>query len=403
MRIDLRFQRFQFRVARQYAGFHYPRFRVAGGLHRDHHIIKSDGQKIEQQAGAENQGNFRAKALAQASEHGRLGQPVRQTLSGERPDDAGDQRGHDVRAQQAAQAVFFRQIPPAGIPGGKTNECVENAQRYGEHQRVANGDVVRDGQQVGQQQRDEDPHQQVNEQASEFGENRMHGWLVLHDHAAENGDAFDYQFLLLSRIPRRKLARFVGVAAENADAVHRDQPVFRNFDFATAHHGDGFDHRSFTGQDVRFAQVDLISPAERDQFAAAKVLSGNPLVEAAENGHVIQLGIFVAGAAPRVDVIHPLRIAAAIRAGATPAHRLVDHRDADADHRQGPDALKSEMADAEVAEQQQNAPAQHDETPQAASAASAATRQGHDAAGDEHRRPKIIEDPVGGQDALLIE
>ncbi len=86
-----------------------------------------------------------------------------------------------------------------------------------------------------------------------------------------------------------------------------------------------------------------------------------------------------------------------------PVDRLVNHGDADANDSQGPNGLEAEVADAQIAQQQQDAPAQHDETPEALPASSAAAGEGDDAAGDEHGGPEIIEDAVSVEDALLVE
>ena len=178
--------------------------------------------------------------------------------------------------------------------------------------------------------------------------------------------------------------------------------MFRNLDFTAAHNRHGFNHRG-VGFHVGFSQVDLEAAAERDQLSAAKSLRGAAFVEATKNRDVVQVGVVGTGAAPRVDVIHPLRTSGAVSATAAPAHRLINHQDAHADDRQGPNAVEPEVADAEIAQQKQRAPGEQNESPQPAHASAATAHQRHDASGDQHGRPEIIEHAVGGENALLVE
>jgi len=56
MRIDLRLERFQFRVSRQNAGLQHASLRGAGFLDFEDHIIGSNSQRIEQEPAANSSG-----------------------------------------------------------------------------------------------------------------------------------------------------------------------------------------------------------------------------------------------------------------------------------------------------------------------------------------------------------
>ena len=101
-----------------------------------------------------------------------------------------------MSGEKTRQSQFLRRISPAGVPGRKTNKSIKKAQRQGQNQRVADTDVVRNGEEVREEQTEKKPNHQIKRQPPEIDENRMHVALVFHDHAAQNGHAFHDQSLL---------------------------------------------------------------------------------------------------------------------------------------------------------------------------------------------------------------
>src|SRR5271156_2161476 len=229
----------------------------------------------------------------------------------------------------------------------------------------------------------------------------MHGReLVLDDDATEHAGTFHDQFFLRAGDGGRLLIGFVHKCAEQADALHGNQPRVRNFDFAATHKGHGFDGGGIALH-IRLAQINLKAAHDGQDAAAFEFLAGNPALEPAENCHTSKSGIGGTGAAPAIEKLRPLRpgaVGTEARAGGLP-----DHQHANADDDQRPDGIEMDVCDAKIFEQQDHADREQGDAPDAATTAAAAINQHGGPGADEDHRPEIAEDVIGVDDALLIE
>src|SRR5271154_233297 len=200
---------------------------------------------------------------------------------------------------------------------------------------------------MGQQPGDGNPGEEVNGDAAQLAEYGMHDReLVLDDDATEQAGAFHDQPLLGAGDAGRVLIGFVHERAEQADALHGNQPVVGNFDFAATHEGHGFDGGRITFH-VRLAQVNLKAAHDGEDAAAFEFLAGDAAFEAAENRDAIEIGVRGTGAAPAIENLRPRRFGSAVGTG-TRAGGLPDHQDADADDDEGPDGVKADVRNAQV-------------------------------------------------------
>ena len=129
MRIDLRFQRAQFCIAREDLRFKSALLGALRSLDGDQHVEKPDRQEIEQHSQSENErgdlGNFRL----QRGEIIQAGESRAERARQEHPEATGDDRGDSVRHDQRRDARSLQRISAARVPSGEAHESVEQAQR----------------------------------------------------------------------------------------------------------------------------------------------------------------------------------------------------------------------------------------------------------------------------------
>src|SRR5580700_10171707 len=205
---------------------------------------------------------------------------------------------------QAAEAVFLERIAATGVPGGKAQERVENAERHGQGQRFDVAYLMENGKQIGQQPRNGNPGKEVNYEAPEIAEDWVHFRAsVLDDDAAHDGGSLYDQLFSWRAWWRWTLIGFVNISAHEADAFHRNIPGVRHFDLAAAHKRNGLNGRR-VAFDVGLPEVNLKATANGQYLSAFEVLGGSAALKAAENGHVIE---FRTGSvrAPGTQIVPP--------------------------------------------------------------------------------------------------
>src|SRR5579871_4690734 len=106
--------------------------------------------------------------------------------------------------------------------------------------------------------------------------------LVLYLDSAKHRHALDHERLCwLSRVGL-EMTRLVGIPAKNSHAVHRNKPVFRNDDFASAEKCVGLDHGS-VALHVRMAEINLVTAKHGEQPSALEVLGVDVALCASKN------------------------------------------------------------------------------------------------------------------------
>jgi hypothetical protein len=67
-----------------------------------------------------------------------------------------------MRGHQSSETVLFERIAATGVPRGKAQERVENAERHGQSQRFDVANLMENGEEIGQQSGNGNPSKEVN-------------------------------------------------------------------------------------------------------------------------------------------------------------------------------------------------------------------------------------------------
>jgi hypothetical protein len=161
MRIHLRLQGAEFRVARKYARFHCACFRLLGGLDREENVVKADGKKIENHARAKKNGDCSRQPAREPLEEGHFCEDVGEKLRAQNPKATRHQRGRHMNFQEFPNGRTAGGDGAAGIPCREADESVKEAKREGHGNCLAPGHSSRGGHEISQQRREGDPCEEV--------------------------------------------------------------------------------------------------------------------------------------------------------------------------------------------------------------------------------------------------
>src|SRR5215469_2190234 len=87
-----------------------------------------------------------------------------------------------------------------------------------------------------------------------------------------------------------KMSCLILIRAKNPDALHDDQPVFRNNNLTSAEKRIGLDH-GFAALDIRMPEIDLVASENRNHARALKVFGIDMPFPASKNVEAVQPGM----------------------------------------------------------------------------------------------------------------
>ena len=173
MRIELRAQRAQFRVARHDFELQLPPLGLPGEFEREQQVMHRQRQQKQQHARGEQQRLVARVLLGSGSDGGdgaEQGQPgARQPIH----ETAGDHRRHRGGRKHTRRAARRQRRGMADVPRGETHERVDKADRQEQHQRGQPRHVL-SRQDRGEQHRHDDPGGEIRRQPFHARENRVH-------------------------------------------------------------------------------------------------------------------------------------------------------------------------------------------------------------------------------------
>jgi hypothetical protein len=144
------------------------------GFDREENVVKADGKKIENHARAEKNGDRSRQPAREPWIYGRPGEDVSEKFRAQNPKATCHQRGRHVNFQELSDGHTAGGEGAAGIPGGEANESVKEAKREGHGDGLAPAQSSRGGHEIGQQCREGNPGEEVERQAAQAAEDRVH-------------------------------------------------------------------------------------------------------------------------------------------------------------------------------------------------------------------------------------
>ncbi len=174
MRIDLRLQRFQFRIARKNGCFQHLFLRGARSLDRNQYVKKSDDDQIEQDAADHDNSKVRIVAGVEPTKFHRSRQRPRVPFADLRPSQTENQRAGQMGYEEPRDAGASQRSRAARIPSEQRSERKQHRHRPEQHDRFERGQATRNANQKNQQARQRHPHSKVGAQVRLSRQNRVH-------------------------------------------------------------------------------------------------------------------------------------------------------------------------------------------------------------------------------------
>src|SRR6185312_11463152 len=286
MRIHLRLERPQLGVAGQHSGLRFALLRLARRLLCQQHIEQSDCEQIQQHSDGEQQANVSCHFFIETAELGKARESACQGFGHQHPEETDDDRCQQMRKQKTGKTGLLDGNAAAGVPGGKTNEGVEQAQREEKCRCLKFVDAALIGDDVEEQLSDYEPCNQIKGQAPRMSQNGVHGLPALDLNTAEDSGSPHVQRLHRS-VRTRRMTSFVNISAEDADSFHQHTPAFGHDQFTTAKYGRSIDD-GFIGFHVGTGNVDLESAKDGHYVATLKIFSFDLALDSSEDAHRVQ-------------------------------------------------------------------------------------------------------------------
>ena len=191
MRIHLRLEGFQFRVAGQHARLNLALLSLPRGLDGQEHVVQAHGKQVNHHAACKQERVIGRKALLDPAEHFEACERASHPARDEDPDAADDNRRCQVRQSQPRKTRGGEGSPSAGVPCRQAHKGVEQAQGQDEDECLRPAEASGESQDVEENRRQRNPGEKVKPQLPEVAKNGVHRRSVADFNSAEHCDAAD--------------------------------------------------------------------------------------------------------------------------------------------------------------------------------------------------------------------